>query len=210
MYEGLWRTLFPQSLAFTPCPFIESIWHIYRKRLVFRLFSTPKCLLIQSDNGILLRSHNGVHCCGTVGDSHSHSQLIAAKRTFTDSSLLNCECKDTTFCWKYKHFFCIFSYFSNFVCFTYSPITSISEASSNNRAIELANYSVWLNPSKTKCMVLLSKTTHFTEQNHTFYWAKPHILLGKTIHFTLFYSAYITSWVSIKAKSSSRENNPRK
>ena len=31
----------------------------------------------------VLRSHNGVHCCGTVGDSHSHSQLIAAKRTFT-------------------------------------------------------------------------------------------------------------------------------
>ena len=31
----------------------------------------------------MLRSHNGVHCCGTVGDSHSSSQLIAAKRTFT-------------------------------------------------------------------------------------------------------------------------------
>ena len=31
----------------------------------------------------LLRSHNGVYCCGTVGDSHSRSQLIAAKRTFS-------------------------------------------------------------------------------------------------------------------------------
>ena len=31
---------------------------------------------------LLSGSHNGVHCCGTVGDSHSHSQLIAAKRTF--------------------------------------------------------------------------------------------------------------------------------
>ena len=31
----------------------------------------------------MLRSHNGVHCCGTVGDSHPSSQLIAAKRTFT-------------------------------------------------------------------------------------------------------------------------------
>ena len=30
--------------------------------------------------------HNGVHCCGTVGDSHSSSQLIAAKRTFTGES----------------------------------------------------------------------------------------------------------------------------
>ena len=26
----------------------------------------------------VLRSHNGVHCCGTVGDSHSHSQLSTA------------------------------------------------------------------------------------------------------------------------------------
>ena len=34
----------------------------------------------------MLRSHNGVHCCGTVGDSHSSSQLIAAKRTFTGES----------------------------------------------------------------------------------------------------------------------------
>ena len=38
---------------------------------------------------LVLRSHNGVHCCGTVGDSHSHSQLIAAKRTFTGDSSLN-------------------------------------------------------------------------------------------------------------------------
>ena len=37
----------------------------------------------------MLRSHNGVHCCGTVGDSHSSSQLIAAKRTFTGDSFLN-------------------------------------------------------------------------------------------------------------------------
>ena len=29
----------------------------------------------------LLKSHNGVHCCGTVGDSHSHSQLSTATCT---------------------------------------------------------------------------------------------------------------------------------
>ena len=34
----------------------------------------------------MLRSHNGVHCCGTVGDSHSHSQLSTAKCTFTGNS----------------------------------------------------------------------------------------------------------------------------
>ena len=38
----------------------------------------------------MLRSHNGVHCCGTVGDSHSRSQLIAAKRTFTGESQGRC------------------------------------------------------------------------------------------------------------------------
>ena len=41
----------------------------------------------------LLRSHNGVHCCGTVGDSHSSSQLIAAKRTFMGDSFLNHDAK---------------------------------------------------------------------------------------------------------------------
>ena len=34
----------------------------------------------------MLRSHNGVHCCGTVGDSHPSSQLIAAKRTLSGDS----------------------------------------------------------------------------------------------------------------------------
>ena len=37
---------------FTACPYIESIWHYYRRRLVFRLSSTPKRLLTQTDNGI--------------------------------------------------------------------------------------------------------------------------------------------------------------
>ena len=33
--------------------------------------------------------HNGVHCCGTVGDSHSSSQLSTAKCTFTGDSFQN-------------------------------------------------------------------------------------------------------------------------
>ena len=65
----------------------------------------------------MLRSHNGVHCCGTVGDSHpvhkvdlfspqqspnefdsafdlrKRSQLIAAKRTFTGDSFQNHDAK---------------------------------------------------------------------------------------------------------------------
>ena len=32
---------------------------------------------------LLLRRYTGAHSCGTVGDSHSRSQLIAAKRTLT-------------------------------------------------------------------------------------------------------------------------------
>ena len=41
----------------------------------------------------MLRSHNGVHCCGTVGDSHSHSQLSTAKCTFTGDSFQNHDAK---------------------------------------------------------------------------------------------------------------------
>jgi hypothetical protein len=41
----------------------------------------------------MLRSHNGVHCCGTVGDSHSHSQLSAVKHTFMGNSFQNCAAK---------------------------------------------------------------------------------------------------------------------
>jgi hypothetical protein len=45
---------------------------------------------------LLLRSHNGVHCCGTVGDSHPSSQLSTAKCTFTGDSFQNRRfiCKD--------------------------------------------------------------------------------------------------------------------
>ena len=38
---------------------------------------------------LLLRSHNGVHCCGTVGDLHSRSQLSAVKHTSMGDSLQN-------------------------------------------------------------------------------------------------------------------------
>ena len=54
----------------------------FHVRLVFRLCSTLKRLLIHRGTmAWLLKSHNGVHCCGTVGDSHSHSQLSTATCT---------------------------------------------------------------------------------------------------------------------------------
>ena len=55
----------------------------FHVRLVFRLCSTLKRLLIcvLQTMAWLLKSHNGVHCCGTVGDSHSHSQLSTATCT---------------------------------------------------------------------------------------------------------------------------------
>ena len=39
---------------------------------------------------------NGVHCCGTVGDFHSHSQLSAVKHTFTGDSFQNHDAKNYT------------------------------------------------------------------------------------------------------------------
>ena len=47
---------------------------------------------------LLSGSHNGVHCCGTVGDSHSHSQLSTAKCTFVGHTSLYCGAKVIIFC----------------------------------------------------------------------------------------------------------------
>ena len=63
--------------------------------VLFDSFKPQKCLfrltpLHREPFGILPKKaglqtflHSQAHCCGTVGDSHSSSQLIAAKRTFT-------------------------------------------------------------------------------------------------------------------------------
>ncbi len=42
---------------------------------------------------LLLGSHNGVHCCGTVGDLHSRSQLSAVKHTSMGDSFQNHDAK---------------------------------------------------------------------------------------------------------------------
>ena len=56
----------------------------------FLHFQTPS-----HPNGqwLMSGSLNGVHCCGTVGDSHSHSLLIATKRTFMGDSSWNHDAK---------------------------------------------------------------------------------------------------------------------
>jgi hypothetical protein len=67
----------------------------------------------------MLRSHNGVHCCGTVGDSHPSSQLIAAKRTFTGDSFQNHDAKLLLF-HESSHVFLIFfsEYAANLINFS--------------------------------------------------------------------------------------------
>ena len=69
------------------------VWHVTEKG-----WSSDFPPLLSAFSGkypmaFMLRSHNGVHCCGTVGDSHSSSQLIAAKRTFTGDSFQNHDAK---------------------------------------------------------------------------------------------------------------------
>ena len=70
----------------------------FHVRLVFRLCSTLKRLLIHRGTmAWLLKSHNGVHCCGTVGDSHSHSQLSTATCTSQGGVCVSDpHCKGTT------------------------------------------------------------------------------------------------------------------
>ena len=74
-YTILKKTVVPHALTSR----VSAGFHV---RLVFRLCSTLKRLLIlRGTMASLLKSHNGVHCCGTVGDSHSHSQLSTATCT---------------------------------------------------------------------------------------------------------------------------------
>ena len=74
-YTILKKTVVPRALTSRA----SAGFHV---RLVFRLCSTLKRLLIlRGTMAWLLKSHNGVHCCGTVGDSHSHSQLSTATCT---------------------------------------------------------------------------------------------------------------------------------
>ena len=69
------------------------VWHVTEKG-----WSSDFPPLLSAFSGkypmaFMLRSHNGVHCCGTVGDSHSSSQLSTAKCTFTGDSFQNHDAK---------------------------------------------------------------------------------------------------------------------
>ena len=55
----------------------------------------PSAFSDNSPMAFMLRSHNGVHCCGTVGDLHSRSQLSAVKHTSMGDSTKESRCKDT-------------------------------------------------------------------------------------------------------------------
>ena len=61
----------------------RAVWHVTDEGWSSDFPPLPSAFSDNSLMAFMLRSHNGVHCCGTVGDSHSHSQLSAVKHTFT-------------------------------------------------------------------------------------------------------------------------------
>ena len=65
------------------------VWHVTEKGWSSDFPPLPSAFSDKCLMAFMLRSHNGVHCCGTVGDSHSSSQLSTAKCTFTGDSFQN-------------------------------------------------------------------------------------------------------------------------
>ena len=73
------------------------VWHVTEKGWSSDFPPLPSAFSSNSLMAFMLRSHNGVHCCGTVGDSHSSSQLSTAKCTFTGDSFQNHDAKIQSF-----------------------------------------------------------------------------------------------------------------
>ncbi len=69
------------------------VWHVTEKGWSSDFPPLPSAFSPKRAMALLSGSHNGVHCCGTVGDSHSSSQLSTAKCTFTGDSFQNCATK---------------------------------------------------------------------------------------------------------------------
>ena len=69
------------------------VWHVTEKGWSSDFPPLPSAFSGKYPMAFMLRSHNGVHCCGTVGDSHSSSQLSTAKCTFTGDSFQNHDAK---------------------------------------------------------------------------------------------------------------------
>ena len=85
------RVLFNRSShasAFACGPSIES-FGIFPKKAGLQTFLHLEAPSRPNGQWLSASGHNGVHCCGTVGDSHSSSQLSTAKCTFTGDSFLN-------------------------------------------------------------------------------------------------------------------------
>ena len=89
--EKGWSSDFPPLLSAFSGKY-PMAWFSENKAECIRALSSANAIE-RSSMAFMLRSHNGVHCCGTVGDSHSSSQLIAAKRTFTGDSFQNHDAK---------------------------------------------------------------------------------------------------------------------
>ena len=86
-------TAYPIKYCFRLAPLHRGSFGILPKKAGLQTFLHSQAPSQEFSMAFMLRSHNGVHCCGTVGDSHPSSQLIAAKRTFTGDSFQNHDAK---------------------------------------------------------------------------------------------------------------------
>ena len=72
-----------------PTPYIVVQWHFTDEGWSSDFPPLPSAFSSKYSMAFMLRNHNGVHCCGTVGDSHPSSQLSTAKCTFKGDSFQN-------------------------------------------------------------------------------------------------------------------------
>ena len=77
------------KICFRLRPFHRGLWHCSDKGWSSDFPPPQSAFSSKYSMAFLLQGHNGVHCCGTVGDSHSSSQLSTAKCTFTGDSFQN-------------------------------------------------------------------------------------------------------------------------
>ena len=82
----------------------RAVWHITEKGWSSDFPPLPSAFSGKYPMAFMLRSHNGVHCCGTVGDSHSSSQLSTAKCTFTGGLFPESRYKGKIIFWKHISF----------------------------------------------------------------------------------------------------------
>ena len=111
-------SLFPTKMIVSPHALTSrAVWHVTEKGWSSDFSPLPDAFSPKWTMALLSESHNGVHCCGTVGDSHpvhyvdlfspqqsasklafafglrKRSQLSTAKCTFTGDSFQNCGTK---------------------------------------------------------------------------------------------------------------------